>query len=177
MPDTPVQELRKLIQDIEIAMMTTRRPDGHLVSRPMAIQKDAPGADFWFVTERDTEKVRELEHDPHVNLGFYKDRTREYVSVSGTAILTDDRELIGRLYAPDWKAWFEDKGGELDGSPDDPRLLLIGVRAEAAHFLSVDKPQPVVLFEVLKGMVTGKAPDIGEVKEVRGAEIRGSRGR
>ena len=169
--ETRVEELRKLIGDIEIAMMTTRRADGHLVSRPMAIQKEAPGADFWFVTARDTDKVLELTQDAHVNLGFYKDRTREFVSVSGTAVLTDDRDLIRRLWAPDWKMWFEDQGGAFDGSADDPRLLLIGVTAVSAHFLSVDKPQALVLFEVLKGMVTGSKPDIGEVKEVSGSEI------
>ena len=38
------------IDDIEIAMMTTRRPDGHLQSRAMATQKRAGGADLWFVT-------------------------------------------------------------------------------------------------------------------------------
>lgn len=37
--------------------MTTRRADGHLVSRPMALQKKEPGADFWFVTARDDAKV------------------------------------------------------------------------------------------------------------------------
>jgi general stress protein 26 len=168
---TRVEELRKLVEDIEIAMMTTRRTDGHLVSRPMAIQKEAPGADFWFVTARDADKVLELTQDPHVNLGFYKDRTREFVSVSGTATLSDDRDLIRRLWAPDWKAWFGDEGGAFDGSADDPRLLLIGVTAASAQFLSVDKPQPVVLFELLKGVVTGSKPDIGEVRQVSGDEI------
>jgi general stress protein 26 len=175
MAKNAVGKLHELVKDIEVAMMTTRRPDGHLVSRPMAIQKDAPGADFWFVTSRDSEKLDELRNDPHLNLGFYKDRTREYVSVSGTAVLTDDRALIRRLYAPDWKAWFEDQGGANDGSADDPRLFLIGVQAESAHFLTVDKPQVVVLFELVKGMVTGKAPDLGEEHALAGVQIRRKR--
>jgi general stress protein 26 len=168
----PVQELRKLVESIETAMMTTRRADGHLVSRPMAIQVPAPGADFWFVTARDSEKVEELRADPHVNLTFYKDRTREWVSVSGTSVLTDDRATIKTLYRPDWRAWFEDKGGQNDGSADDPRLLLIGVQAVSAHFMTVDKPQAVVLFQLVKGIVTGKSPNIGEMHEVSGAAIR-----
>ena len=175
MAENAVEKLHELVKDIKVAMMTTRRADGHLVSRPMAIQKDAPGADFWFVTARDSEKLDELRNDPHLNLAFYKDRTREYVSVSGTALLTDDRAVIHRLYAPDWKAWFEDQGGANDGSADDPRLFLIGVRAESAHFLTVDKPQAVVLFELVKGMVTGKAPDLGEEHALAGAQIRGKR--
>ena len=168
----PVQELHKLVESIETAMMTTRRPDSHLVSRPMAVQVAATGADFWFVTSRDSEKLSELRADPHVNLALYKDRTREWVSVSGTAVLTDDRATIETLYRPDWRVWFEDRGGANDGSAADPRLFLIGVKAVSAHFLTVDKPQAVVLFQLVKGMVTGKAPDLGEMHEVSGAAIR-----
>ena len=49
---TELDKLYGLIDEIEIAMMTTRRPDGHLESRAMANQKPASGADLWFVTVR-----------------------------------------------------------------------------------------------------------------------------
>lgn len=172
MSATQVENLRALIEDIEIAMMTTRRADGHLVSRPMALQKKAPGADLWFVTARDAGVLEELRADPHLNLAFYKDRTREYVSVTGTGAISEDRALIRELHAPDWKVWFEDVGGDFDGSPDDPRLVLIGVRIESARFLSVDKPQAIVFLEFLRGRLTGKAPDMGEVEQVTGKELR-----
>ena len=109
-------ELRKLyshIDDIEIAMMTTRRADGHLQSRAMATQKRAEGADLWFVTTDGTQKLRDLVDDPHINLSYYKDRTREWVSVSGLARISRDRAKIHELYAPDWQAWFPKE--------DDPR--------------------------------------------------------
>ena len=51
-------------------------------------------ADLWFVTTDDTPKLRDLAADPHVNLSYYKDRTREWVSVSGTATITRDRQKI-----------------------------------------------------------------------------------
>ena len=35
-------------------------------------------------------------------------------------------------------------------------MVLIGVDVHAAVFLEVNKPQPVVLFEVVKGWVTGR---------------------
>lgn len=161
-----LEELWKLIDGIETAMLTTRRHDGHLVSRPMATQKRSSGADFWFVTTRDSPKVREISAERRVNLAYYKDRTREWVSVSGEAVITDDRGKIHELWAPDWKAWFGDEGGEKDGGADDPRMVLIGVTAVTAQYMTVNKPQPLVLFEVVKGMVTGEAPDVGEVKEV-----------
>jgi general stress protein 26 len=118
---------------------------------------------------------KELRGDPHLNLAFYKDRTHEYVSVSGTAVLTDDRELVHRLWRPDWKLWMGDEGGANDGSKDDPRLFLIGVNAESAHFLNVDKPQVMVLFEMLKGAVTGTPPAMGEEVAVSGPQIRRER--
>lgn len=164
----PKEKLYDLIDQIEVAMFTTRRADGRLVSRPMATQKRATGADLWFVTSRDSEKLIEIGEDPHVNLAYYKDRTREWVSISGTARIVDDREKVRELYQPDWRAWFGDAGGPNDGGPNDPRMVLIGVDIDQALYLELNKPQAVVLFEVVKGIITGKAPDVGEVKRVDG---------
>jgi general stress protein 26 len=166
-----LDELYGLIEGIEIAMFTTRRRDGRLVSRPMATQTQAEGSDLWFVTDIESNKLDELTFDPQVNLAYYKDRTREWVSVSGTAKVTQDRRLIHELYRRDWKAWFGDMGGERDGGPDDPRLALILVDVESVVYLKLDKPQPIVLFEVVKGMVTGTPPDVGVQREVSAAEI------
>ena len=163
-------ELVKLydhIDDIEIAMMTTRRPDGHLVSRAMATQKRAAGADLWFVTCDDTPKVREIAGDPHVNLSYYKDRTREWVSVSGMAALSRDRARIRELWAPDWAVWFPKEGDPRHGTADDPRMVLIGVTVHAAVFLEVTKPQPIVLYEMVKGWLTGTSPELGEMHHVK----------
>jgi general stress protein 26 len=177
MSDTPsltkkLEDLYDLIEGIEIAMFTTRRSDGRLVSRPMATQTQAQGSDLWFVTDIESHKLEELQSDPHVNLAYYRDRTREWVSVSGTATVSQDRRAIRELYRPDWKAWFGDEGGERDGGPDDPRLALILVDVDSVTYLKVDKPRPIVLFEVAKGMLTGSRPDVGEERQVSGDEIR-----
>ena len=162
-----LDELWNLVEGIETAMLTTRRADGHLVSRPMATQKRSPGADFWFVTTTDLPKVAEISADSRVNLSYYKDRTREWVSISGDAEISRDRAKIRELWAPDWKIWISDEGGERDGGPDDPRLVLIGVTAVSAHYMTVDKPKAAVLFEIVKSRVTGQTPEMGRVKEIR----------
>lgn len=168
MAENKLDKLYEMIDDIEVAMFTTRRSDGRLVSRPMATQKRTSGADLWFVTDRNSPKLDEIRNDAHVNLAYYKDRTREWVSIAGRARIVDDRGKIHELYAPDWRAWFGDEGGGKDGTADDPRIILVGVDVEEAHFLEVNKPMPVVLFEVAKGMVTGNPPDVGEKHEIRG---------
>jgi len=138
-----------------------------LRSESDANQKRAAGADLWFVTAEGTGKLRDLANDPHINLSYYKDRTREWVSVSGIASVTRDRAKIHELWAPDWKAWFPKEGDDRHGTKDDPRMVLIGVDVHMAVFLEVNKPQPVVLFEVLKGMITGSTPDLGETHIIR----------
>ena len=162
-----LDKLHSHIEDIEIAMMTTRRRDGHLQSRAMATQKRAGGADLWFVTLDDTQKLADLAADPHVNLSYYKDRTREWVSVSGLATVTRERAKIHELYAADWKAWFPKGDDPRHGTKDDPRMVLIGVTVHAAVFLEVNKPQPVVLFELVKGWLTGSTPELGEIHHVQ----------
>lgn len=166
-----IEDLYELIDHIEIAMLTTRRTDGQLVSRPMATQERAAGADLWFVTSTETEKLDELATDPNVNLAYYDNKSREYVSVSGTARTVADRDKIRELYRRDWKAWFPGDDDQ-SGTPDDPRIVLIAVDAKSVVYLKVDKPRPVVMFEVVKGMVTGDTPDVGDVRRVSGAGLR-----
>jgi general stress protein 26 len=166
-----IDELYDLIGGIETAMFTTRRPNGQLVSRPMATQERIEGADLWFVTDVETHKLDELAVDPHVNCAYFNNKSREWVSVSGVAHVSKNRTKIRQLYKEDWKIWFGDEGGERDGGPNDPRIALIMVEAESATYMKVNKPKPVVLFEALKGFVTRSRPSVGDIKEVTGAEM------
>ncbi|MEZ5284553.1 MAG: pyridoxamine 5'-phosphate oxidase family protein [Vicinamibacterales bacterium] len=161
-----IDKLYELIDDIEVAMMTTRRSDGHMRARAMATQKRATGADLWFVTAESTAKLGDLSRDPHVNLSYYRESTREWVSVSGTAAVTRDREKVRELYAADWRVWFGEDGDPRHGTPDDPRMVLIGVTVHAAAFLEVNTPRAVVLYELVKGWATGTPAELGEMHEL-----------
>jgi general stress protein 26 len=168
-----LDDLYKLIDGIETAMVTTRRADGHLVSRAMATQRRTSGTDLWFVTNIESEKFEEIARDPHVNVSYYKDRTREWVSVSGRAILSRDRDLIDELYAPDWKMWFGDEGdGKHNGGPHDPRIGLILVEADTVHYSKKDRTTPMVLFQMAKAMITGEPPKVADLREIGPDELR-----
>ena len=166
-----IDDLYKLIEGIEIAMLTTRRRDGMLVSRPMATQAREPGTDLWFVSDVESEKVDELIADPHVSLAYYNTSSWEWVSVSGIVTISQDRELIRQVYKPDWKAWFGDEGGARDGGPDDPRFALLLVDAQSVIYGKRNKPKPMALFEVVKGMITGSRPDVSDVRHVSSREL------
>src|SRR3978361_1333981 len=96
-----LQQLYDHIEKMEVAMLTTRRADGPLESRAMAHQKTADGADLWFVTSQGAAKLRDIEHDPHVNLAYYNNSSKEWVSVSGVASISQNRQTIRELYATD----------------------------------------------------------------------------
>lgn len=166
-----LDEMYELIEGIEHALMTTRRADGLLVTRPMATQKRDPLADLWFVTDVRTHKVDEMKREPNVCLGYMNAKTMEWVSVSGTATISQDRATIRRVHQPDWKAWFPDEGGDMNGGPDDPRLALILVDAAAVHYMKAKHSRPVALFEIARGMVTGKEPDVGREEHLEAYEL------
>ena len=169
-----IQDLYALIDGIEIAMFTTRRPDGHLVSRPMATQTQAEGTDLWFVTDSDAHKLDELLMDPHVNCAYFNNKSREWVSVSGVARVSRDRKKIHQLYQPDWKMWFGNEGGNRDGGPDDPRLTLILVEADSvatAYLVAGAIPAPDWSQRVLDAHAEGFAAVGGSI-ETRDRSLR-----
>jgi general stress protein 26 len=174
-PAKKIEELYSLVEGIDIAMLTSRNFDGTLVSRPMATQEKRPRVDFWFVTSTETHKVDELQAQPEVNLAYYNNKSREWVSVSGTARLVSDRDLIRTLYKPDWKAWFGDEGGDRNGGPNDPRLVLIEVEAHEATYLKSNQPRAVQLFKVAKALITGETPQIGDMRHVGKKELEARR--
>ena len=100
-------------------------------------------------------------------VGDYKDSDRRMdFGVRPGDDLTRSAE-IRELYAPDWKMWFPDEGDARHGTPDDPRLVLIGVDIHGAVFLEVNKPQPVVLYELMKGWLTGTEPELGKMHTLK----------
>jgi hypothetical protein len=91
--------------------------------------------------------------------------------VSGTAVISRDKSLIHELYQPDWRAWLGDEGGARDGGPDDPRIALILVEAHSVTYSKKDRPKPVQLFSLVKGMITGEQPKMADLRELGEREL------
>ena len=115
---TELEKFYSLIDEIKVAMMTTRRADGHLESRAMANQKRAAGADLWFVTAAGQRQASGYQRRPtREPVVLQRRESREWVSVSGIATISRDRAKIRELYAPDWKAWFGRKATRATARP------------------------------------------------------------
>lgn len=166
-----LDELYELLEEMDIALMTTQRRDGLLVTRPMATQEHEKDADLWFVTNIEADKTDEIRSNPNVSIGYLNGDSKEWVSVSGTATISQDRAKIKQFYEEDWKVWFEDEGGERNGGPNDPRLALIFVEAKSVKYFKSDQSKPRMLFEVAKGYLTDETPDLGETNHLSEQEL------
>ncbi len=164
-------ELHRLIDGIDIAILTTRAEDGQLNSRPMATQSRSSGADIWFMTSGETNKVSEIGANADVNVSYVNAGSREWVSISGTATLNQDPAKIRELYKIDWKAWFEDLGGSRNGGPADPRIMLINVRAHHVTYFKLNEPRPIVLFKIARAALTKSVPIVGDMRHLEPEDL------
>jgi general stress protein 26 len=160
MPDTKthqeaIAKIAKMLKDTRIAMLTSVTEEGHLHSRPMAMQDVEFDGDIWFFTGKNSPKVHEIEHEPRVNVAFADPDKQNYVSVSGTASLVIDAAKNKELWNPAYQAWFPQ-------GLDDPELALLKIHVDGAEYW--DAPSSTVAHVVgfVQAKLTGKSGDPGE---------------
>lgn len=155
-----MNKLCELISDIKVAMMVTQTSDGTLRSRPMTTQKPDDSGDLWFFSDKDSAKVFEIENERQVNLSYSDVDDQEYVSVSGTAKVVDDKQKIDELWNMGARAWYPD-------GKDDKRLTLIRVRIDYAEYWDAPSSTFVQLAGFAKAFVTGeRLNNPGENKKI-----------
>ena len=147
-----LETLRELIKDIDTAMLTTVSNEG-LISRPMKTQEVEFDGDLWFFTKRETDKYREILHEKHVNVAYVG---KSYVSVRGRAEIVEDLNKKKEL----WSKAYEKL---MQTSYDDPDIILIKVRAEAAEYWETGNLTKQIAF--LYKRITGQNSESSNVNE------------
>lgn len=141
------EKVRALIKDTRVAMLTTVDGEGRLVSTPMATQDVEPDGDLWFITERSSEKVANLAHEPRVNVAYSS--SSSWVSVSGRAEVVDDVAKLEELWNTFTGAW-------LEGGPDNPENVLVRVTADTAEYWDAPGSKATQVINLVKAKVTGR---------------------
>ena len=93
------KKVHALIKDIRVAMMGSVAPEGFIHARPMVAQHREEDSDLWFFTDRDSEKIPEIRADPRVVLTYAERSDQNYVSISGTASIVEDRAKVRELWS------------------------------------------------------------------------------
>jgi len=146
----------KLLEDIDIAMLTTVGDAGYLVSRPLSTQRARfDGKRVWFFTEGDSPKIAEIARHPKVNLAYAAKDKNTYVSVAGDARVNRNRRKINELWSDALKAFFP-------RGKDDPNLVLLEVGVRTVEYWEGPGTLLGKVITFVVARVTGREEVMGE---------------
>jgi general stress protein 26 len=151
-----VRKLQDLATEINICLFCSGPvTDEHDGCRPMATSGVDEEGSIWFLSDRHSDKNKEIAIDPRVKLYYSHPGKSLFLIVSGMAEIVFDREKLRELWNPLDRTWF--KEGE-----DDPSISLIRVRPEHAHYWDAKGGRMVNFFKMLVSAATGKTLVEGE---------------
>jgi general stress protein 26 len=151
-----VDRVWDLMKKIGFAMLVTRDGD-KLRARPMSAYLERGSNAIFFLTDARRHKDEEIARNPNVNVSFADAGEQKYVSVTGTAVVSNDRAKIKQLFSTPAKAWWE--------SAEDPNIRVIRITPDDAEFW--DTPGSVISYvKMAAAAMTGTRPDIGENRKV-----------
>jgi general stress protein 26 len=144
----------ELMKKIAICMFTTH--DGEQIrSRPMAAFVRHDEDAIYFLGDAKDHKDDEVQTNSNVALTFADGKN--FVSLTGHAGVSRDRQKIKDLWGPAAKAWWD--------SPDDPNIRLISVTPANAEFW--EGPNKLVgTIKMLAAAATDSRPDYGTNRKV-----------
>lgn len=98
------------------------------------------GLTLYTPTSKETHKAEEIEKNPnvHILIGYSGEGFGDtYAEIAGTATLTDDRELIDRLWSDEMEKWFKGK--------DDPNLVILKIDPTSIRYMNEGSRTPAEL--------------------------------
>ena len=156
--NSDIDRVWRLVDEIRVCMLTSKQGRA-LRARPMHAIVDREAGEIAFLTDARAHKDDEIAADPEVCLAFAKPGSNDYVSISATAEVSDDRSAIKAHWSEMAKTWFPD-------GPDDPNIRLLRVIPHSAEFWEGVSNPFVVAFEIAKARAKHERPDLGDAGKV-----------
>ena len=146
----------ELMEKIGFCMFTSM--DGEeLRSRPMAAYVERDENRILFLTDAESHKDEEVAARPNVNLAFADAGSHSYVSLTGRATVSNDREKIREIFNVPAKAWWD--------SPEDPSIRLLVVTPHDAQYW--DSPGKIRSYiKMAAAAVSSARPEMGDSAKV-----------
>jgi len=152
-----VKKMREIAKDANICMFVTDLSQLPLAGRPMATQEVDEEGNIWFMSDRNSDKNKQIENDDQVQLFYSHTSNYEYLSVFGKAEIVNDRSKIVELWTPMAKTWFKE-------GKDDPNISLIKVIPEDAYYWDTKNNKMVSLVKFAMGAIGLTPKDDGGIE-------------
>ena len=122
------------------------------ITRPMSVQKVDDDVSLWFLSSNDSHKNDEIQNDSAVQLLFQGSSYSDFLSLYGTATISEDKEKIKELWNPMLKTWFTE-------GIDDPRISVIKVTPAEGYYWDTKHNKAIGLIKRMAGAIMGKTMD------------------
>jgi general stress protein 26 len=116
-------------------------------ARPMTVLEHH-GARLSFLTDRSTEWMDEMTDNEQVAVVISDPGDSIFVSLTGTAWVSDDRETLDELWSPALEAWFDGR--------EDPNLIALHVDVHDGEYWDGPGTGAGRALRGLAGIVTGE---------------------
>jgi general stress protein 26 len=149
-PQDDNSKIAEMIKDIRIAILSTVEADGDIHSRPMGTTDFEFDGTLWFFTQRDSEKVDEIQGNRRVAVSYAEPEKNNYVCLTGSGELVLDKAKMNELWNPILKAWFPE-------GLDDPQIALLKISVERAEYWDGPSSKLVQLFNLARTAISGES--------------------
>jgi general stress protein 26 len=151
-----IEKLIEMVKDVRICMLITNEKNAeNLSGRPMSITKIDYDGTMWFFSKKASYKVDDIEESKKVSIAISNESSNNYLMIHGMATLVDNKIKMKELWSSTMKAWFP-------LGLEDPNIILIKVTPTEVNYWDGSSSKMVVLFNMLKAIVTGKEYEEGE---------------
>ena len=157
--DEKIELIKEKNSGIKTAALVTIDEHGHLHGRPMATQDIDTNGDLWFMTAKDSHKISNIEGNPQVSILYGETTGLPFVSISGSALLSNDREKIKEFWSDMYKAWFENE--------NDPNIILIKVSIIGAEYWDHAGGKIGAYIDMATSAITGNPSDNNENEKIK----------
>ncbi|MEO5909863.1 MAG: pyridoxamine 5'-phosphate oxidase family protein [Pelobium sp.] len=152
-------KLRSLIDEVNVAMLTTLKANGEFYSRPMNTMELDDEGNIFFFSDEHTPEVDDIKLNNRASVTYTNPENNTYIALNGKLSIAQDQSKIDDLWVPACKAWFPE-------GRQDPNLSLIKVEVWKAEYWDTAQSDMVVLFNMLKAIIKGGTYDQGEHEEI-----------
>jgi general stress protein 26 len=155
--DNDTDRVWELMEKIGFCMLSTL--DGEDIrSRPMAAHVQRDENSIYFLADVTSHKDDEIARNPNVGLAFADAGDQKYVSLTGRAEVSNDRQKIKELWSTPAKAWWQ--------SPDEPSIRVLKITPKDAQYW--DSPGTVLSYvKMFTATMTDAQPEIGDSAKVK----------
>jgi general stress protein 26 len=155
-----LKKVQDLVEAENVCLFASNLSEKPITVRPMSTLKVDELGNMWFFSAKNSQKNKNIQADPAVQLLYSNHSCSEYLSIYGKAQVITDKEMIKIFWTSFAKAWFH-------GGVEDPAISLIMVTPEKAYYWDTKHGKIVSAMKILASSITGMTADESTEGELR----------